>query len=174
MRVRNCAFCLLRHLACPDHVNHTQSIHTTHRHSDLYCNICFLKEQVGFHCYDETSGILPYSFIDTSHETVWDGCHCSVYLCLDISPIVPPTPHIRLATKLPHHGTSLYSSCSYLLITCVSSKYLICLTNQRELHRNTGLGRTVALRGKSHLITHRTALLYSVRRHVLHLQCARQ
>jgi len=33
----------------------------------------------------------------------------------DISSTDPPTPHIRLATKIPLHDTSLYSSCSYFV-----------------------------------------------------------
>jgi hypothetical protein len=33
----------------------------------------------------------------------------------DINPTDPPTPHIRLATKLPLHDTALYSACNYFI-----------------------------------------------------------
>lgn len=42
---------------------------------------------------------------------------------IDISPTDQTTPHIRLATKLPLHGTSLYSDVATFLITCATSKY---------------------------------------------------
>lgn len=34
---------------------------------------------------------------------------------IDISLTVPPNPHIRLCTKHPLHGTSLYSARSYFI-----------------------------------------------------------
>lgn len=124
MSVRNCAFSLFVTWHVHFMLIMHSTIHTIHRHCYLYCNVCFLKGQVEFHCYDKTRSIIRYSFIDTSAATLWDGCRCSVNCCHRRT-FYGSTHFTYLSVFLLRlHSMALpyILYVAILLITCASSK----------------------------------------------------